>query len=397
MQVQVQRSDLIKGLTVANGAVGGRSVLPIYTCVLVEAADEGGLRLTGANGEFAISCQVPARVDGLGEIPVPAGTMFDLAKVLDGDLLILEKQEPDQEDALAVPVLAVKSGYGRISHVKGRVDEFPPIPSPSGTPTFAVGAAEMAEAIRQVAFAVGAKGVRDVLTGILMKASGEDLILAAADGYRLTERKLHLETPAKDISAIVPARAMREVARLAEMQEQPVSVYLDRTHAIFEFANVVLVSQLIPGRYPEYQRVIPENWNFRIVTTTADLLRACRMVQAFARDCNYLVHLSVNEGALTVSARSPETGDGVSTIDAQTEGDPIHIAINVLYLTDFLSAISEPQVVIEIAARDLPSVFRPVGRDDLVYVVMPFHVPDSQVQDGRNGKESEKNDEGEEE
>jgi len=190
------------------------------------------------------------------------------------------------------------------------------------------------------------------------------------------------EPVVEPIDVIVPARARVELARIGAEEESPVLITVtpDQNRVIFELTNVVLVSQLIPGTFPDYEQIIPQEWKTHTVVSTVDFLKACRTAQIFAREGANITQLHVHPGSdlepgrLVVSATSAETGDDVTELEATVEGEPIEIAFNVRYLLDVLSVIDTPEVALDTISPSRPGVIRPVGEEGFVHVVMPMHL-----------------------
>ncbi len=375
MKVSCLQENLAKGLSIVGRAASPRSTLPILSHILL-ATDGGRLRLSATNLEIGINCWLGARVEEEGAIAVPARTLIDLVSALPPDRV-------DMEGVVRTMSLNLRCGRSE-ANIKGMdAVEFPPVPVPEGEGNIQLAPEMLRTAIAQVAFAAATDEARPILTGVLMRFEGQQMTMAAADGYRLSVRTASLPEPITEpFSVIVPARAMQELARVSGEQEDPISATVtpDHNRILFQLTDVVLVSQLIPGNFPDYQQIIPDDTNTHTVVGTPDLLKACRTAQIFAREGNDIVQVHVHPGSelepgrLVVSATSAETGDDVSELDATIEGEPIDIAFNVKYLIDVLSVIGSPQVALDTISTSRPGVFRPVGDEDFIHVVMPMHL-----------------------
>jgi len=222
-----------------------------------------------------------------------------------------------------------------------------------------------------------------VLTGVEAEFDGDLLTLAAADGFRLAVYKLPLATPvSQKTEAIIPARTLAELNRLAADQEEAIEITINpnRSQALFRLKNIELVSQLVQGTFPQYAQLIPQSHNTRVVVDVAEFLRATKTASIFARDGSGIVRLMIAPGSeltpgkITVSARSEEVGDDVGEIDAIVEGEEVKVAFNGKYLIDVLSVLRESQVALETTNPSSPGVLRPVGVDNYLHVVMPMFV-----------------------
>ena len=236
--------------------------------------------------------------------------------------------------------------------------------------------------ISQVSFAAATDDTRPILTGVATKFEGNVMTMAATDGFRLSVRTAEfpgfVEEP---INVIIPARALSELARIVDPEVEHIFVSLpdDRNQIIFDMDNIVMVSQLIEGTFPDYTPVIPNKHHTRSVIGTAAFLKACKMADIFARDSNHTARVRVEPGDelqpghAVISATSSETGDNVAQIDANVDGDPIEIAFNVKYMTDVLNVIDSPQIALETTRATEPGVVKPVGSDEFFHIIMPMH------------------------
>ena len=375
MKVSCLQENLAKGLSIVGRAASPRSTLPILSHILL-ATDGGRLRLSATNLEIGINCWVGAKVEEEGAITVPARTFIDLVSAL----------PPDQVDMVgSMSTLNLNLRCGRSeSNIKGMdAVDFPPVPVPESEGSIQLDPEMVRTSISQVTIAAATDESRPILTGVLVRFEGEQLTLAAADGYRLSVRDAVLsEAIPEPLSLIVPARAMAELGRVSAEQEDPILVTVtpDHNRILFELTDVVLVSQLIPGTFPDYNQIIPPDRATRTIVNSPDLLKACRTAQIFARDGSNIVQFHVHSGTdlepgrLVVSATSAETGDDVSELDATVDGEPVEIAFNVKYMMDVLSVIDSPQVALDNTSSSSPGVVRMIGDESFIHVVMPMHV-----------------------
>ena len=269
----------------------------------------------------------------------------------------------------------------RISGVDAK--DFPPIPKVDEGVVTKIEVDALRQGINQVVFAAASEESRPVLTGVDAQFEGDLLTLAAADGFRLAVYKLPLANAVSEkTEVIIPARTLGELNRLIGDDEEVIDITVNpnKSQALFHLKNTELVSQLLQGTFPQYSQLIPQGYSARVVVDVAEFLRAARTASIFARDGSGIVRLVVTPGGETtpgkmiVSARSEELGDDVGEIDATVEGEEAKIAFNGKYLTEVLSVLREPQVVLETTNPSSPGVIRPVGADNYIHVVMPMFV-----------------------
>ena len=375
MRLSCLQENLNRGLGVVGRAVATRTTLPITNNVLL-ATDESRLKLVATNLEMAISCWIGAKVEEEGAITVPARLLTEFINSLPSDRVDISL--PSATKSLELKCARFEA---RISGVDAK--DFPPIPKVDEGITTRVEVESLRQGINQVVFAAASEETRPVLTGVDAVFDGDLLTLAAADGFRLAVYKLPLvASVSQKTEVIIPARTLAELNRLMASQEEAVEIMVNpsKSQALFRLKNTELVSQLIQGTFPQYNQLIPQSYNTRVVVDIAEFLRAVKTASIFARDGSGIVRLMVipggelTPGKVTVSARAEEIGDNVGEIDAVVEGEEGKIAFNGKYLIDVLSVLGEAQVTLETSNPSSPGVIRPVGVDNYIHIIMPMFV-----------------------
>src|SRR5690348_5917002 len=362
------QENLARGLSIVSRAVSSRSTLPVLANVLLKTED-AGLKLTATNLEIGITYWVPGKVDEDGATSVPARLLTDLVNSLPpGDKVELE--------ATAGDTLHVKAGRFQ-THIKGISDEeFPAIQTSGDRPTTRIAQNVLRRALAETAFAAASDEARPILTGVLARFEGDQLTLAAADNYRIAVKRITVLDPVEETSVVIPARALHELARVLADTDDPVSIVLahSRNQLLFHLDGVDLVTRLIDGQYPNYQTVLPSSHATRAVLDREELLRAVRPAALIAHESANIVKLGVGvdgDPAITVSANA-EVGDHVGRVEAEVEGDATTIAFNARFLADVLQNVDAAQFALELNGPLSPGVFKPVGDDRYVHVVMPL-------------------------
>jgi DNA polymerase-3 subunit beta len=287
------------------------------------------------------------------------------------------------------------------SNIKGiDASEFPLIATAEGENALQLPAPTVRSMIEQVVFAAAPPDESRVsLTGALVRFEGDRITMAATDGFRLSVRRTVLPAPVpENMTVIVPARAMAEVARISGEADPDkmieISVAGARNQVLFRmlgkpdaerggFHQVQLVSQLIDAKFPDYNAILPKNFVTRTVLDTAAFSRAVRAASFFVPGTAKNVRLQVTPGGeetpgqLALRANSAEVGDSATEVDAMVEGTGVEIAFNARYLIDALGVVDTPQVVLETTQANRPGVLRPVGQgpDEFTHVIMPMQLP----------------------
>ncbi len=374
MKSSVSQQQLAQGLGIVSRAVSPRSTLPVLANVLL-ATDEGQLRLSATNLELGISCWIGAQIQEEGSITVPARLLTDLISTLPNDTVQLSVN-------MTTCTLAVHCGSSS-TEIKGiDAQEFPPMPATDISEGVRVKVSEFKEMVQQVTFAASSDEARPVLQGVQTTLSGNEIAMAATDGFRISVRKVALDEPVrKQQTMIIPARALNELARIATDGDSMVSMIVPsgRGQVVFRLESSELVSQLIDGNFPDYRVIIPRAFKTHTIISTAALLKACRQAEIIARNGNNVVRLNLQPnsdrpGQVEVSAQSEETGSNETMIDATIDGSGMVVAFNVKFLRESLEVIKTPNLVLETNDNKSPARVQPVGDETFQHVIMPMHL-----------------------
>lgn len=376
MKLSCLQENLKRGLAIVGHAVAGKSTLPVLSNILL-ATDDGRLKLAATNLEIGITCWIGAKIDEDGAITIPAKLLSDYVSGLPNDKISLTLDARTQTAQLSCARFDAS--------IKGiEAEEFPVIPTVSDrAPTVRFPPDLLRQAIDQVSFAAATDDTRPVLAGVLIRLKGKSATFAAADGFRLALRTIELpEAVAEPIDVIVPARALTELARIIGDVESPVEVTITPSggQVLFHTESIDLVSRLIEGRYPDIERIIPASYATRTVLETQDFAKAVKLASFFATASSNIVRLTIEPGGelgpgkLTISANAAEVGDNKGSLDGMVHGEGGQIALNVKFLAEALNAIKTPQIAIETQTPQNPGVFKPVGADGYIHVVMPMTV-----------------------
>lgn len=372
MIVSVLQENLAKSLSVVTKAVDGNPPLPVLANVLLET-DDSRLKLSATNLELSITMWIGAKVEQAGSITLPAKTFSELVNNL-------SRERVDLRLDATTHTMHLRCGI-QTSNIRGiDADEFPPI-NHNEQANFTVEGRGLREMIVQTAFAAAKEQNRPILTGVYMQMESKQMTLAAADGYRLAVRTAGIEEEfSEKQDMVIPARTMTEVSRIIEdEQEVGISLPTERNSVTFFIPNILVSSQLLEGRFPDFAAIIPRSYITSTTMYTNDLLIVCQRAEIFARDnansANLHVKPAQNPGEpseVLIVGKSAERGDSEGMLDASAEGEPLDISFNIRYLIDVLRVIKEERVVFESNGPENPGVLRPESREDFTHVIMPM-------------------------
>jgi DNA polymerase-3 subunit beta len=367
MKLSISRDSLLLGLQVVGRAVSSRATLPALSGIRLTAT-ESILTLEATDMELGITMQLEdVAVDDQGVVLLPGRLLGDVVRSLPaGQVELGLRPEPGDMELTA--------GAARFHLRTLPSEDFPRLPELDGS---AVGlpAQPLAETIERVARAASRDEVRPILTGVLFQAEGTTLTMVATDSYRLSVKHTELDEELSEaVEANVPARALRELARLiAQQGPERVTLALARNQAVFRAGSVVLTSRLIEGQFPSWRQLIPESFEHEVRLPRGELLEVARRIGQLAQR-NAPLRFAFAEGELTVAAETPEVGDASEGIPAPYSGEPLEIAFNPQFLIEGLESVDTDELVIKLSSPLRPGLLEPVGGEDFSYLVMPIRL-----------------------
>jgi DNA polymerase-3 subunit beta len=226
------------------------------------------------------------------------------------------------------------------------------------------------DALNQVTFATSIDETRPILTGVYFLFDKEGLVLAATDSYRLAEKKTGLKVSKLPLQgAVVPAKAVIEVARLADQNKT--IVYLSENQIIFEVGSVRITSRLIDGEYPNYQEIMPKSSKSKATCSVDALISLLRAASLFTKEGGG-VKLDFTGNKVIVKASASQLGEFESSITVQLDGPDVEVGFNPQYLIDGLTHARSDEVMIEMSEKTSPVLIKPLKDESFSYIAMPL-------------------------
>ena len=366
MKLQVGRNELLSALSAVIGVVERRQTLPVLSNFLLELKDDE-LIVTGTDLEIELEAR--ARVQNLapGRATVPARKLFDICRGLPEGAEISLEVGGDKAQ--------LKSGRSRYSLSCLKADEFPAMGRVAEGQTLTLARAQLKNVIERTQFAMAQQDVRYYLNGMLVEVNGKRVRTVATDGHRLALSEVELDTGFKDqVQVIVPRKAILELQRLLDASEETVSVRIGAGQIEADLDVVRMTSKLIDGRFPDYERVVPESGDKKLQADRETVKRALARTAILSNEKFRGVRLALDGTTLTLQTHNPEHEEAEEALEVAYDGGPIEIGFNVNYLLDALGALSGEQFVMELKNSDSSGLIH--GADDLSskYVVMPMRL-----------------------
>lgn len=368
MRISCSQKDLRFALDIVSLAVNSSTTLPVLNNILLKAVDKK-LFFSATNLEIAINFSIPADVKNEGAITIPA-------KLITNYISLLEDQDVEMRtDEGTTLFIKTKTSQTKIKGISP--DEFPLIPKVEKETSLQIKAKDLFSAIDHTIFSAAITGTRPVLAGIYVKVEKDELKTVATDSFRLAEKKTKLVKKVdKSIECIVPVRTMMELGRIlnSKYEDEIVEIHISKNQISFATDGMELVSRLIEGKFPDYEKIIPRATKTKLETQTNRLILATRRVSLFAKENNNSIRLAAtNDGKLQIATDETSIGEEKTEVDIKIQGENNKTSLNSQYLLDVLGHLKE-DVVIELDEKLTPVVVRPAKGEDYVYIIMPLKV-----------------------
>jgi DNA polymerase-3 subunit beta len=363
LKASVPRDAFADRVSTVARALSTRASVLVLGGLRLQAAD-GSLELAATDMELSLRATVSADVAGGGTVVVPGRLLLDIARALPDQEVTLEHL-PDES------VLLITSGSASYRIHTYSAEDFPQLPDVAAVPLQNVDAAALLSTIGRVSKSASRDESRPVLTGIFVSFEGGKLVMAATDSYRLAVKETAAPGPLPDLEAIIPARALQELSRVAGPVEH-VELALQENHVVFGAEGIWLTTRRIDGQFPNYRQLLPEQFEHELELPREELLDVVRRVGLLAQR-NSPLRLRFAEGEVTVSARTQDVGEAKESLPAPYTAEPLEIGFNAEFLRDGLDSIDSATVLFKLISPLRPAVLQGES-PDYTYLIMPIRL-----------------------
>lgn len=367
-EIHCQKEELLKGVHTVQNAISPRSTLPVLANILFESTEQG-LRLSSTDLEVGIRCLVKADVKSTGALTVPARPLGEFLRTLEDGKEISLKSADGQK-------IEIRSGRDRCSLACLPKDDYPVLPEFNIEKAVVLNPSVLREMIRKTAFAVSTDETRYVLNGVDFMVEKGKMTLVATDGRRLAYIQRDVADKKASINAIIPTKAINELARALGTDEKhpELQVGFTENQVTFQFKNVVVISRLIEGNFPNFEQVIPKGHDIQLRLKSKQILAATQRAAVGTLERGGSVRYALSAGRLQISASAQGRVEVESEVEVDYKGEPFAIAFNPAYLVDVFKSLEADEVFLEFSTPLNPGVIHPVGDENYKYVVMPMQV-----------------------
>jgi len=365
MKLTAAREALLKPLQAVIGVVERRQTMPILANVLLVAKD-GEVSVTATDLEVELVANADVQVDSPGEVTVPGRKLLDICRALPDDAQIAISQSGEK--------LSIKSGRSKFSLTTLPAAEFPTVEDISGGKSVAVSQEVLARLLDKTHFSMAQQDVRYYLNGLLLETGGKVLRAVATDGHRLALCEVEVDGgDAPEQQVIVPRKGVLELQRLMS-GEGDLTIELGTNHIRIQLEGIRFTSKLIDGRFPEYDRVIPQDTS-NAMSADRGLFKSALQRTAILSNEKYRgIRLIIRDNNMVLQAHNPEQEEAEEELEIVYDGDEIEIGFNVNYLLDALGAIESEQIKLALVDGNSSCLLTEPGKDDCKYVVMPMRL-----------------------
>ena len=367
MKLSVSRETFLARLSIVARAASTRSAIQTLAGVLIKLED-GRAELQATDTDLGIRAGFEADIAAEGSVVVPGRLLLDVARSLPKPELSLEYRPSEQD-------VEVISGSAKFHLRTLPLEDFPKLPQPDSARSLAVPAQAFVETIGRVARSASRDETRPHLTGVLVTADGADLRMVATDSYRLSVKETKLDPPLDgSLEANVPARTLQELSRVVATDgDEQISVTALENQVVFSAGDVVLSSRLVDGRFPNYQQLLPEAYEHELRIERSELVEVVRRISLLAQK-NAPLRLAFTEGALEISAQTPDVGEASESLPVPFAGEPLEIGFNPEFFRDGLESAETEELVLKLISPLRPGLIQSGDDGGFIYLVMPIRL-----------------------
>jgi DNA polymerase III subunit beta len=370
MEFVVRKNDLLRELQLFQGIVERKNTIPILANVLMEAKD-GDLRFLATDLEVGLRSKCPASISKGGSLTLPAKKFYEIVRSLpETDIRVAEEKNGVK--------IAADRFESRIQTLPR--EDFPTLPESGGQPTATLPRNALKEMVSKTQFAITGEDTRYFLNGALFVLRPDSMSLVATDGHRLAlvtaKRDGMGKKDAEELRPILPKKTLGELGRLFLEGDGDIGFERGENHLFFEVGGRLLISRMIDGQFPAFERVIPKSNDKRVEFDRDRLTSAVRRVALLSNERSRAVKFQIEKGKVEIASSSPEFGEAKEVLVVDYNATPVTICFNAQYVIDFLGAVETDSVALDFKDEMSQAVMSPIGADGYTYtyVIMPMRV-----------------------
>ena len=364
MNFNIKRSVLLPCLQCVSSNVERRQTLPILSNLLFDIKPNT-LSITASDMEVEVVVHVDAKLDQTTRLTLPAKKLLDICRALPEDSTL----EFDIQNEKA----QIKSGKSRFTLSTLPAQEYPVIDITDETVDFSLSHEGLTNLLTNTQFAMAQQDVRYYLNGLLLEIADKNIKAVATDGHRLAFDETSIKKESEETrQVIIPRKGVTELIRLFQTNENEANIKISKNHIQITSDSLSFTSKLIDGKFPDYQRVIPELSETVVTANTEELKDSLARAAILSNEKYRGVKVGFSKDSLRISARNPEKEEAVVEVGVTYQGEEMEIGFNVNYIIDALSAIKTEKAILSVLNPSSSCLIIPEQKAQCQYVVMPM-------------------------
>lgn len=368
MKIICLQENLKRAINIVERVTGKNVNLPILSNVLLET-DKGRLKISATDLEVGLNVWLSAKVEKTGKATLPVTILSNFISSLPQDKIYLESEKHN---------LSIKCSNFNAT-IKGLdPEDFPIIPKLLEKPFLTLKKKDFHKALSQVYQAASYSDTRPEIAGVFFRVMTDGTLkLAATDSFRLAEKTIKRVAPSNQGKAmIIPLKTIIELVRILSEKEGEVKLVIKENQVLFDMGDVHLISRLIEGHFPDYERIIPRDFVTEVVIERDNLIEAIRIASFFVTKVNDISFSFSPRGKLEIFSGSQELGMHNSFLKAEVKGEEVKLIFNYKYIIDGLNNVDKNKVLLEINGKERPLLMKAAGDNSYLYIVMPVRDTD---------------------
>ena len=358
------KNDLSEALQIVSKAIANKPQTPIMSGVYIKA-DHSTLELQANNLEIAISTKIAVNTESAGEIVVIGKYLLEIIRKLSGEVVTFEHDEEHH-------VVNIKSGSANFNLLSMSPEDFPTMKFPETYSTFYLKPNMFRELIRKTVYSCAVEDVRPMFTGCCLEIKGNDITMSATNTHRIAVAFDNIDEPLEPASFIIPSKTLNEILKLLDSAQSNVKIDCSSKIISFTIDNVYIISRLIDGEFPPYEKVVPKSSDTIATINVKALSETVDRVALISKETQYnTIRFIFRQDGITISSDSPEVGTAEEHVAARVEGPDIDISFNVKYIVDVLKVTDSDECIIKLTKPLSPIDYREKDNDNFIYIVTP--------------------------
>jgi len=365
MEIEISRSELLKGIQRTQSITTKSSTMPILTYILL-STNKGSLDITGTDLEVGIKGSYKCNVKNNGAAAALSKKLYEIIKEM-----------PEKDITItAMENYWLKIDCGNINYQVAGLspEEFPKFPDIESNKKEKIKSTIISNMLKKTSYAISTDDSRYNLTGLLWEFKEKVMTMVATDGHRLAKVVNNDISKALDLRVIIPRKGVFELRRVLEEGDEDIFFWVKQNHIIFQKDNLYLVIRLLETDFPEYEKVIPKKSSKSLIAKRNELKESLRRVSLMSNERSKAIKMVITKDALNLSSSDPEIGQASDIIHAKYDAEDITIGFNARYFLDALDVIEDEELVIGLNDSLSPCVIRGLNDQTYTYILMPMRV-----------------------